>query len=278
VATPPAAKGPRRKGLIIFGLVVLVAGFLGGGALVAKSTSNYEDSVKSLARAPVGCTTTLVFDKLGTFTVYVETKGKVSDLSGDCEGNGASYEHSGDRLPRVTLSLVDANGDEVDLKRGASGTYDAAGFKGSAIRTVTIEDAGTYRLDVESADTDFAVALGKDPKKDSDLLKTVGGAVALGGLVVGLLLFLVGLRRRPALPASAAPMWTPSPYGSSTSSPERHPGYRVEPPPIVAPPGPPPMRLPDAPPSGGFAPPSVAPPPPAAPPPSTGWAPPDDDD
>ena len=106
-------KGKRRKGLIILGLVLFVVGLVGGGAVVAKSVMNYEDAVKSMARAPVGCTTTLVFDKPATFTVYTETKGKLGDLGGDCESNGGSYEHTGDKLPKVSVTLEDPNGDSV---------------------------------------------------------------------------------------------------------------------------------------------------------------------
>lgn len=287
VVAPAAPKGKRHTGLMIFGLIVLIAGFVGGGLMVMKSTSNYKDSVKSLARAPVGCTTTLVFDKLGTFTIYIETKGKVADLSGGCEGSGSDYTHSGDKLPRVSLTLTNATGDEIDLARGATGSYDVGGYKGEAYRTVKIEDAGTYRLDVQSDDTDFAMSIGKNPKKDSDQLKTIGGGVVLVGLILGLTFFLIGLRRRPVAAAPAAPAPWPAAYSPMPPGPptERHPGYRAEPVPPGPPPalsGQPPLRLPDQP-SGGFAPPTVVPPPPPPPvspppPPSTGWVPPEEDD
>ena len=44
--------------------------------------------------------------------------------------------------------------------------------------------------------SDFAVSIGKNPKDDNDQLKAIGGAVALGGVVLGLMFFLLGLRRR----------------------------------------------------------------------------------
>lgn len=279
VATP--SKGKRRKGLIVLGLVLLLGGVLGGGAMVAKSMSNYEESVKSLARAPVGCTTTLVFDKPATFTVYIETKGKLGQLGGDCETSSGEYTHAGDKLPKVSLTLVDSKGNEVTMDRGVTATYDVSGFKGTGVRSMAIEEGGTYRLNVESDDTDFAVAIGKDPKKDSDLLKAVGGGVALGGLVLGLLFLLLGLRRRRAEPAMpdirnpAAPMpgWPPSTYPGMPPAPPGPPGFRPEPPPAPQPiglPGQPPIRLPEQPVAGGFAPPTFAPPsadpPPVAPP------------
>jgi hypothetical protein len=277
VSTP--SKGKRRKGLIVLGLVLLLGGVLGGGAMVAKSMSNYEESVKSLARAPVGCTTTLVFDKPATFTVYVETKGKLGQLGGDCETSDGDYTHAGDKLPKVSLTLVDSKGNEVTMDRGVTATYDVSGFKGTGVRSVAIEEAGTYRLNVESDDSDFAVAIGKDPKKDSDLLKAVGGGVALGGLVLGLLFLLLGLRRRRAVsavtdirnPAAPMPGWPPSTYPGmppappAPPAPPGPPGFGPEPPAAPQPiglPGQPPIRLPEQPVGGGFAPPTLAPAPP----------------
>jgi hypothetical protein len=257
---------------MIFGIILLLAGILGGGAIVAKGMSNYKDAVKSLARAPVGCTTTLVFDKPSTFTVYVETKGKLSELSGDCEATGGSYTHPGPKLPKVSMTLVDSNGDEVDLDRGVTASYDVDGYEGTAVRTVKIPEAGTYRLNVESDESDFAVAIGKNPKDDNDLMLVIGGSVALGGVILGLLFFLLGLRRRrpdPAL-ASRAPLpgFPPGPYtGVAPTGPPgmpSHPGFRTEPPPPMTEPiqvpGQPPIRLPETPPGGTFAPPTLAPP------------------
>ena len=305
----PAPKRKRHKGLIIFGLIVLLVGILGGGAMVAKSMSNYESAVKALARAPVGCTTTLVFDKPATFTIYLETKGKLGELGGDCQANGASYAHTGDKLPKVSVTLtVASSGKEVDMQRGATASYNVSGYVGVGYRTVKITEAGNYHLNVESDVSDFAVSIGKNPKENSDLLKTIGGAIALGGFVLGLTFFLLGLRhRRPELapadayipPAGPITPWVPSPYAPAPTGPPEHPGWRVEPPPPPQPyvvPSAPPIRYPDQPPGIGFAPPSVAPPPPPPPPASSvppppppsssvppppsrgGWTPPEDDD
>jgi hypothetical protein len=258
--------------MIILGLIIFLLGFVGGGAIVAKAMSNYEEAVKSLARAPVGCTTTLVFDKPDTFTLYIETKGKLGDLGGDCEANGGEYEHTGDKLPKVSLTLDDPNGDPVDLQRGVTASYDVAGFVGTAVRTAQIEAAGTYHLNVESDESDFAISIGKDPKKDSEKLTAIGGAVVLVGFVVGLLLFLLGLRRRrpdPAMadirnPAGPLPGWPPGPYSGPAVGPPGLPAYptAAPPAPLVVIPGQPPTRPPEQPSSGGFAPPTLTPPPP----------------
>jgi hypothetical protein len=288
VAAP--VKGKRRKGLIVLGLILFVGGLLGGGAIVAKGMSNYKDAVRSLARAPVGCTTTLVFDKPATFIIYAETKGKLGELGGDCEATGGEYEHSGDNLPKLSLTLEDPNGDAVDLDRGVTASYDVDGYVGTGVRTVKIEDAGTYHLNVESDESDFAVAIGKNPEKDNETLLAIGGGVALGGLVLGLLFFLLGLRRRRLVgavadvrnPAGPLPGWPPGPYAGAAPPPPSgpppppaspvDPGFRPAPPPGPQPirlPEQPPIRLPEQPPAApGFAPPSLAPPtPPSGTPP-----------
>jgi hypothetical protein len=274
-------KGKRRRGLMIFGIILFVVGVLGGGALAAKAMANYKDAVRSLARAPVGCTTTLVFDKPATFTVYIETKGKLGELSGDCQANGTEYTHPGDKLPKVAMTLVDSNGDEVAMQRGVSASYDVDGYVGTGVRSLKIDKAGTYRLDVESDDTDFAIAIGKNPKDDSELLMIIGGGIALGGFVLGLLFFLLGLRRRrpePAVvdirnPAAPLPGWPPGPYaGVMPPAPPTQPSFTPQPPPVpptVQLPGQPPIRVPEQPPGTGFAPPSLAPPQPIPPPPPT---------
>jgi hypothetical protein len=265
----PPPKGKRRKGLIVLGLILFLGGLLGGGAIVAKAMSNYEDAVGSLARAPVGCTTTLVFDKPATYTLYAETKGKLGELGGDCEATAGTYEHPGDKLPKVSLTLEDPNGNPVDLQRGVTASYDANGYVGTAVRTVNIDQAGTYHLNVESDETDFAVSIGKDPKADNEKLTQIGGGVALGGMVLGLILFLLGLRRRrPDVamtdirnPAGPLPGWPPGPYaGVAPAGPPPPPySFRPEAPPMTVP-GQPPIRLPEQPAGGVFAPPTFAPP------------------
>jgi hypothetical protein len=302
----PPAKGRRRKGLMVFGLLLLLGGLVGGGAILNKATSNYEAAVKALARAPVGCNTTLVFDKPATFTVYVETKGKLGKLSGDCKANGSDYNRTSATPPKVSMTLVDSGGTEIDMQRGVTASYDIGGYVGTGLRTMKIGKAGTYLLNVESDDSDFVIAIGKNPRSDRELLKTIGGAVALGGVVLGLSFLLVGLRRRRpkagladiGTPTAPLPGWATGPYaGTPPPAPPTQPGFRPAPPSApqpTRPPEQPPIRTPGPWPGTGFAPPTVGPPPPppppssappyvppppAGPPPApsgTGWAVPDD--
>src|SRR3954468_17401563 len=293
VAPPPTKKGKRRKGLMITGLIVLLVGVLGGAAIIAKGMSNYKEAVKSLARAPVDCTTTLVFDKADSFTVYIETKGKLGELNGDCAATGNEYSHEGDKLPKVSLTLLNSAGEEVDMPAATGATYDVDGYVGQQTRSLEIFGPGTYRMNVASDEKDFAISIGKKPKDDNDLMMIIGGGLALAGLIVGLLLILLGLRRRspaPVVPDARNPMgplpeWAPATYPATMPpAPPTVPVGTSQPPPPPPPtalPGQPPIRLPDRPGTGGFAPPSFAPPQlptPSGPPVASKPGPDDDDD
>jgi hypothetical protein len=228
--TPTAAPRGRRKPLlIVLGAVVLLGGLGGGGALVSKSKSSVEDNAQKLARAPGGCVTTLQFDKTGTFLVYFESKGKVTQSDGDCAGNAGTFARTDDNVPALTLSLADADGKKVDIQDASGKSYDAGGFQGTLTNEVTIDTTGVYRLSVDALDDKaggFAIAIGKDPKVDESKLKTGGGAAALAGLVLGGLLLLLGLRRgKPAAGAPAAAAWAPqyAQPGQSYASPPTAP-------------------------------------------------------
>ncbi len=224
----PAAPTPKSgRGALFAGLALVIIGLGAGATLFALSGSTEESTVKKFARAPVGCTTTLQFDKRTTFTLYVETKGSVSDAGGDCAANGSSYDRGDDDLPKVSLSLVDSDDQPVDLTAATAPKYSAGAFKGQALQAVKIDDPGTYRLTVTSDDTDFAIAIGGAPDADSSTMKTAGIGAAVAGVVLGGLLILLGRRKKggPVAPAAAGNTWQPQqPTG---------PGY--QPPPSYAP-------------------------------------------
>ena len=242
--TPPA-KGARRGGLLGLGVVLLLGGVGTGAALYITSDSQYEDAVKNLQRAPVGCDTEFRFSGTGTFIFYAESKGKIGDLRGDCENTDTDYSHKG--KIDVDLTLTNSDGDEVDLESASGASYDAGGFKGSEISKLELDDTGTYTLSVSSDDTDFAIAVGRNPKDDADSLKTIAIAAVIAGVVLGLLFIGLGMRRKPAAPATGA--WNPAGGGNI-------PGYQP-------PSGPPPVAPPTAPSQPAWQP---VPPPPQQPP------------
>lgn len=230
-APAPSAKGGKGAMVVGFGLIVL--GLIGGAALIVLSGTNKEETVKKFARAPVGCTTTLDFTSTGEFTVYLETKGSVADVDGDCASDGTSYDRSNDSAPQVVLKLVDPSDTEVALADGDGTSYSAGSYAGTAIHTVNIAAAGSYQLTVSSPESDFAIAVGGDPEGKSSQLK-MGGIVALAaGVVLGVLVLLLGRRGGGSQPST--PAWQPAPQWPQQATvpgyqPAPQPGYGAAPP------------------------------------------------
>jgi hypothetical protein len=243
-AAPPPV-GARRMGLVWAGIGVAVGGIVAGAVLASMASSTKEETIQKFARAPVGCTTTLEFERAATFTLFVETKGSAIDVGGDCAGNGASYDRASSEPPQLTIDLVDEDDAPMELTEFDGFSYDTDQFRGQAVQQVTIESPGTYRLTVTSDETDFAVAIGGDPEADSATVMAIGLAVAVVGLLAGLAMVLLGLRRRPTPPTSAAPSGVPTVPA---------PGWAPQPPayqyPPAAPP-PPPQATPPAGPGWG---------------------------
>lgn len=244
---PPGRRNTKR---VWTGVAVLAAGVIGGIALLALTGSSTKEAAENLARAPIGCTTTLDFDSAGTFTIYVETKGSIGEVRGDCSNTDADYDFGDGNLPDVELTLLDDNDDEIDLDDDASKSYDAGGFKGESIFTVAIDDPGAYTLTVESEDNDFAIAVGKNPEDAAGPLGILGLALVALGVILGVLLIVFGMKRKPAPPSGGEPFAPAAPVAPAGYTPA--PGY-------VAPPTylPPAEQIPPAPPSGpGWSPPS----------------------
>lgn len=240
-----APAGGSKKGLLIAGIVVLVAGVGGGVAAFLASGSAADEGVENLARAPVGCTTRLDFDAAGTFTIYVETKGSTGDLGGDCPNDESDYDRSDEDLPDVELTLVDRDDEEIDLEDDDSKSYDAGGAVGQSISTVEIEEPGRYELTVSSDDDDFAIAVGKNPEEAADTLKLISYALLGLGIVLGAVLILLGRRKAKDGGGGGAPV---------TYHPEQQPPAPYQPPGVQTPPASPPYGGPPS-----YAPPPVAP-------------------
>ena len=67
----------------------------------------YDDAVADLAPAPIGCDTTLVFDRAGTYTFFLETTGTVGEIDGDCDTDDRSYDLGDDDPPALDVTLLD---------------------------------------------------------------------------------------------------------------------------------------------------------------------------
>jgi hypothetical protein len=241
----------------LLGVLAFLIGLVGAVVLWVVASQRYDNAVADLAPAPVGCDTTLVFDRTGTYTFFVETEGEVGEIDGDCDSDDRQYSFDGDETPRVELRLVDDAGEEVDLDRASGPSYDRGGSSGSGVRTADIEETGAYLLRVDSEADDVMVRVGGDPS--SGVVPMRVGAIAL--LVAGLVLGGIGLARSRRPPAVEQPSgrelihWPPvgQPLTPPTAPPYANPPV---PPPYAGPPAFPPPGQPGRARGGPLPPPS----------------------
>ncbi|MGB0114264.1 MAG: hypothetical protein WBP59_13665 [Ilumatobacteraceae bacterium] len=222
--TQPQRAG-RRSGMLVAAVVVLI-GFVGAAiGLWVAADKRYDDNVVAFARAPVGCQTTLQFDRSGEFVLYLETTGEVEGISGDCDVT-EEYDRDATGLPRPELLLRDPDGDELELASTGGVDYDAAGFVGTAYRLVDIVDEGAHVLTVGSVDGEaFAMAIGGDPRDGVALLRWGALVSLIVGLIAGGLLLVLG-SRRPVVDAPGADPWAPD----GSAWPSSPPGFPAPPP------------------------------------------------
>lgn len=249
----------RRGWMLAVGIALLVIGLVGAGALWYGGGQRQDDNVAGFARAPSGCATTLDFERGGQFTVYVETKGTVDELTGDCAGGG-DYDRAD--TPDADVALVDPEGSPVDVEESSGADYDTGAFVGSAVGVIQIDAPGDYVLTVQADGEPFAVAVGGDPNEGVAPLRWGAVAMAIAGLIIGGVLLVFGSRRSPEPDAVQVP-WQPAPADWPTSP----PGFPAPPPTTGA-----------AGPAGSPGPPRLPPPPtvvaPGEPAPPAGWGPP----
>ncbi|MEX2627798.1 MAG: hypothetical protein WD225_13000 [Ilumatobacteraceae bacterium] len=254
---PTAAPPPARRGraLVIVGVAMVVIGLVGAVALSLVARSRVDATVRDLARAPIGCDTTLEFSDTGAFVVFAETTGRIDELSGGCDVPDR-YDRRSEDLPRVNVEMVGPDGSEVSVDDTDADEYDAAGFRGRPLGEVRIDAAGRHVVRVTSPDSGFAVAIGRDPATVGEPFTIAAVLVAALGVLGGGTMVAVGVvrgrRRPPDEPASSAPQdeW-------------RRPATPVAPPAAPPPPPPPPGAVaesPEPPPPGQPLPPPSGPP------------------
>jgi hypothetical protein len=234
------------------GVIVVALGLIAAGALWFAAGQRLDDNVAGFARAPSGCATTLEFDRTGTFRLHVETVGRLDALAGDC---AADEDYSRDDVPEPDVTLVDPDGEQVEIEPSDGDAYDAAGFEGEQFAVVEIARAGDHVLTVRADGEAFAVAVGGAADDGVALLRGSAIVVAIAALVIGGSLLVAGSRRPAPPPAPLAP-WGPD-GAAAVTWPAGPPGFPPPPPPPATPgPAGPPLRPPDA--GGpGWGPPSV---------------------
>ena len=231
--------GVRRLPLVAGGVAAMIA----GGGLVIASGARLSNGVEALAPAPAGCETVLEFDDAGTYTFFLETSGSIGALEGDCAASARDYSFEGDSPPRVSLTLVDEGGNEVDLDRVDSPSYDAAGRQGVAIRTAAVPAGGSYTLTVDTNETDVVVRVGRNPSSGVSMMRLGGIGLAVIGAAGALAAWFVGRSSASPPPAVATgpdPGWQPG-HGPIPVAPPTI-GSSPQPPSWAPPPPPPPPR------------------------------------
>lgn len=217
--TPPP-EPRRRTGVLIAGVVVVLAGLVLAAVLWFSAGRRSDDAIRGLARAPIGCDTTLNIAEAGTYIIFVETTGTLDDVDGDCSATG-DFSRSGPP-PDVVVELRDADGNELDLDDETGIEYDGAGSVGESIHSVQIDEAGPHVLRVESPENGVAVAVGRDPAAGVGLLRALAAISAIVGLLVGGLMLILGSRRDDMVAAPTSPQWP-------ASTPMSPPGMPVAP-------------------------------------------------
>lgn len=222
------SSGDQRRPLpAVLAVVAIVLGVVGGVGLWLAADQRLDDAVTGLARAPVGCDTVLDFDTEGTYLLFVETTGQLDDVRGDCDvETEIAWEE--DELPTVTLTLFGPDGNEVTLESDAGVDYDTGTATGRSVQSAQIDVPGDHTLRVESADSGFAVAVGRDPNSGVLVMRLLAVATALVGIVIGIALLSAMRRRRLASSPDESP-WAPQPAGPS-EWPLSPPGFPAPPP------------------------------------------------
>jgi hypothetical protein len=236
----------RRTGFLVAGIVVLIVGLIAAVGLWYSAGQRQSDAVRDLARAPVGCDTTLNFEVAGEFLVFLETEGEISAVTGSCVAPGSFGQLGSPRnLPPVRLALTGPDGSDVALDTRTGVDYDSDGSAGQVIRTFVVGTPGDYVLRVEptngSEPAGYAIAIGRDPSNGVQPLQLGAFAAGITGLIVGLSLIAVSRRRGtpealvPVDPWSSAPEWPTSPPGAQ--QPPQSAGWEQQPGPPMQPPG-----------------------------------------
>ena len=189
VTVPPS---PRRGLGRALGVMLIVGGLSIGVLSAAAALAAPRAAVGKFARARAGCTTTLKFDRTGTFTLYLETKGRLAGTGGDCASG--TYEAAGSAPPSVTIGLVDPSGKSVATDATPARHYDVGAYRGDALARVTIRERGDYELTVGGSNVDVAVAVGGDPFADQRLWGVIGIVVTVLGTLLGATVVLMNRR------------------------------------------------------------------------------------
>lgn len=180
-------RGHGRGAIASIGLLLLLAGLLGGGLLWVLSQREPNRAAEAFARAAPGCTTTLTFANPGDYWVYEE-------LSGVLEPAGGCVPSTNPGL-QFTFDLRDATGRDLPIVEDESMTYDLDAGAATSRARFTITEPGTYEISVLGSDPAVVAAIGGDPEAGVARLRQGAIAAAIAGGVLGVLLLWASGRR-----------------------------------------------------------------------------------
>ncbi len=284
-AEPPEAPKikPGKVWYWIGGLLVAV-GVIGGLVLALAGFLNLKNAIEDFGRFRItdgAGQATVSFEKPDTYSIYYESKSRVCEDLADSGGACTTADISGESDPPAQLDVSISNeSGALDVQDSDSSfTYSFGDFSGTEVKTVQVDEPGSYEMTVETRrEGDFAIALGQDVV--SLTWPWIVGALALGaiGLLLGLLAIIVtavkrGRRKRAAAmeastryPAATVYTAPPVPVGAAAAagaatdhSAYAPPAEGWNAPPAPPPPGDPGLAAPAPAPPGAPAPPPLAP-------------------
>jgi hypothetical protein len=205
------------------GVVLIVGSIIAAIVLLVSGVFGLTDRVERLQRISVPGTEVVSFDSAGGRTIYYEAPGANDD---------------GFSLPAVTVRIEGVEGGEVVALRGYNGTatYSANGREGRALSTFSIEEPGSYEVEV-SGEPGGTIALGESVFGDTGRRVLPAVLILFAGVIGGITTLVLTATRRSAARAASRP---PPPWGPPGYPPQSASWPLPPPPPGGLPPPPPP--------------------------------------
>jgi len=170
------SQGGVKRGSVKRWWISAVVVFALGMALALFGVQRDQNLIADLVRSPSGCESTVNISVPGRYYIYVETKGTIGDI-GPCNSELRAYEF--DRAPQVAVTLGTSSGEAVDLRPNDSIEYDAPDFAGRSIVTFMISEPGNFVVNMQSADTDAVIAIGRNASMMDGTLLVSGASLVM---------------------------------------------------------------------------------------------------
>ena len=165
-----------KRGSVKRWWIATIVVFAVGMTLALVGVQRDQNLIADLVRTPNGCESTVSISAAGRYYMYVETKGAIGNI-GPCNSKARSYEFAS--APQVEVTLRTSSGDVVDLRPNDSIEYDAPDFAGRSIVTFVISEPGSFVVNMQSAQTDAVIAIGRNASMTDGVLLVSGASLVL---------------------------------------------------------------------------------------------------